>query len=164
MPKTDDDALGPALERRLRSELNRVQPRFSSPRYASAAHPAVRTWRLAPVALGVSLVSMLALSGFVATGSANPVVWTQRVVTVIESNPPPTSEPSPAQPKAAPQAGAEHTPEQQAPATSEPREGSETPEPGRTPEPTVSPGPADSHSGSDGSGDSSHFSPAPIDR
>ena len=95
MPKTDDDALGPALERRLRRELNRVQPRFSSPRYASAAHPRVRTWRLAPVALGVSLVSILALSAFVATGSANPVVWTQRVVTVIESNPPPTSEPSP---------------------------------------------------------------------
>jgi len=145
MPKTDDDALGPALERRLRRELNRVQPRFSSPRYASAAHPRVRTWRLAPVALGVSLVSILALSGFVATGSANPVVWTERVVTVIESNPPPTSEPSPAQPKAAP------------------REGSETPEPGRTPEPTESPEPSDSHSGSDGAGDSSHGSPAPID-
>ena len=163
MPKTDDDALGPALERRLRRELNRVQPRFSSPRYASAAHPRVRTWRLAPVALGVSLVSILALSGFVATGSANPVVWTERVVTVIESNPPPTSEPSPAQPKAAPPAGAAHTPEQRAPATSEPREGSETPEPGRTPEPTESPEPSDSHSGSDGAGDSSHGSPAPID-
>ena len=163
MPKTDDDALGPALERRLRRELNRVQPRFSSPRYASAAHARVRAWRVAPVALGVSLVSILALSAFVATGSANPVVWTQRVVTVIESNPPPTSEPSPAQPKAAPPEGAAHTPEQQAPATSEPREGSETPEPGRTPEPTESPEPSDSHSGSGDAGDSSHPSPAPID-
>ena len=164
MPKTDDDALGPALERRLRRELNRVQPRFSSPRYASAAHPRVRMWRLAPVMLGVSLVSILALSGFVATGSANPVVWTQRVVTVIESNPPPTSEPSPAQPKAAPPAGAAHTPEHQASATSEPREGSETPEPGRTPEPTESPEPSDSHSGSGGAGDSSHDLPVPTER
>ena len=164
MPKTDDDALGPALERRLRRELNRVQPRFSSPRYASVAHPRVRMWRLAPVMLGVSLVSILALSGFVATGSANPVVWTQRVVTVIESNPPPTSEPSPAQPKAAPPAGAAHTPEPQAPATSEPREGSETPEPGRTPEPTESPEPSDSHSGSGGAGDSSHDLPVPTER
>jgi len=164
MPKTDDDALGPALERRLRRELNRVQPRFSSPRYASAAHPRVRMWRLAPVMLGVSLVSILALSGFVATGSANPVVWTQRVVTVIESNPPPTSEPSPAQPKAAPPAGAAHTPEHQAPATSEPREDSETPEPGRTPEPTESPEPSDSHSGSGGAGDSSHDLPVPTER
>ena len=163
MPKTDDDAFGAVLERRLRRELNRVEPRFSSPRYATAAHPRVRTWRLAPVVLGASLVSILALSAFVATGSANPVVWTQRVVTVIESNSAPTSEPSPARPKAAPPAGAAHTPAHQAPATSEPREGSETPEPGRTPEPTQSPEPSDSHSASGGSDDSSDASPAPID-
>lgn len=156
MPTTDGDSLGPTLERRLRRELDRVHPRFSSPRYQSAAHLHVRTWRLAPAALGASLVSILALSAFLATGSPNPVVWTQRVVTVIESNPTPTPEASPVQAKAVPQAGPTHAPKQQAPATSRPPEHSQTPESGRTPEPSRSPEPSDDHSGSGNSGPNEH--------
>jgi len=156
MPTTDGDSLGPTLQRRLRRELDRVQPRFSPPRYRSAAPPEVRTWRFAPAALGVSLVGILALSAFLATGSANPVVWTQRVVTVIESNPTPTPEASPVQPKAAPQAGPAQAPRHQAPVTSQPPEHSETPESGRNSEPSESPEPSDGRSGSGSSGPPEH--------
>lgn len=154
MSKTDDDSLGPRFDRMLQAELHRVRPLYSTPRYLSEAHPRLRLWRFAPVALAMSLAGILVLSAFVATGSANPVVWTQRVVTVLESNPTPTPEAAPAQPKAAPQTGATHAPEHQAPATSQPPEGSETPEPGETPQPdrsaqpTESPEPSDNHSGS----------------
>ena len=156
MPTTDGDSLGPTLRWRLHRELDRVQPRFSPPRYRSAGPSLVRTWRFAPAALGVSLVSILALSAFLATGSANPVVWTQHVVTVIESNPTPSPEASPVQPKAAPQVGPVHVPQHQAPVTSQPPEHSETPEPRPSSEPSESPEPSDDHSGSGNSGPTEH--------
>ena len=162
MPKIERDDLGPVFERLLRRELNRVQPRFPSPRYLSPAHTHLRTWRFAPIALGVSLVGILALSASVATGSPNPVVWTQRVVTVIESNPAATPEPGPVQPKAAPQAGPTHAPQHQAPDTSQPPERLETPEPARTAEPGESPEPSDHESGSGESADSSHAWSPPV--
>lgn len=156
MPTTEDDSLGPPLERQLRRELNRVRPPYASPRYLSEAHPRVRMWRFAPVALGVSLASILALSVSLATGSANPVVWTQRVVTVIESNPAPTPEASPVQPKAAPLAGQTQMPKRDAPATSQAPAHSETPDSGQTPEPSESPEPSDGHSGSGSSSPPEH--------
>ena len=163
MPKTDEDFFGPVFERGLRQELNRIRPRNSSPRYLAPAHQHLRTWRFAPVALAVSLVSILALSASVATGSPNPVVWTQRVVTVIESNPAPTPEPGPVQPKVAPRAGSTQGPQHQAPATSKPPERSETPEPARTADPRESPEPSDHQSGSRESADSSHTWSPPVD-
>jgi len=158
MPKTDHDPLGPRFDRMLRAELHRVRPLYSSPRYLSEPHPRIRMWRFAPVALAVSLAGILALSAFVATGSANPAVWTERVVTVIESNPTPTPEASPVQPKAAPQAAPTHTPDHQAPATAEPPERSEAPEPSETPEPARSPEPGESPepSGNDSSSGYEH--------
>jgi len=163
MPKTDDDSLGPVLERRLRRELDRVQPRFSSPRYLSHPGQFVGTWRFAPVALAVSLGGILALTASVATGSANPVVWTQRVVTVIEANPTPNPQPSPVERKAAPPAVPSHQPEHEAPSASKSAEPAESPEPRRSAAPAGSAESGDEHSGSSSSGSSDHGSPTPGD-
>ena len=43
MPKTDTDPLGPYFGWRLRAELDRVQPPFSSPRYVQIHR--VGAWR-----------------------------------------------------------------------------------------------------------------------
>src|SRR5256885_16182744 len=79
MPKTEGDPLGPEFARRLRGEMDRIEPRFSSPRYLGASRRRV-TWRLAPAALALSLVAILGLTAYAATGSPNPVVWTEDVV------------------------------------------------------------------------------------
>ncbi len=154
MPKTEHDPLGPEFSRRLRGELDRVQPRFSPPRYLSASGRPV-TWRLAPAILGVSLVGILALSLFAATGSPNPIVWSERVVTVIHPNAAtPTPSPTPQDHRGAPAA----TPSQKdnRPSSPEPSERpeptkqsepTEQPEPTEGPEPAESPEATDSHSG-----------------
>ena len=159
MPKTDRDPLGPGFEWRLRHALDRVQPRHSSPRYQSAATPAVRSWRLAPAALALALVGVLAMSAYAATGSANPAVWTRQAVTVIQSAGHAPAGGSESQP--APLGNAAHpTPPAgagQGPALKpSPRpEPSESPEPSSSPEPSESADPNDSagHGGSDGSDD-----------
>jgi len=145
MPKTEGDPLGPGFERRLRGELDRVQPRFSSPRYLARPRRRIAL-RIAPAVLAVSLVGILGLSAYAATGSPNPVVWTEHVVTVIHPNPTTTT------PSATPQ---EHrgvtdaTPSQQENRTSSPQP-TQRPEPSDRAEPAESPEPTD-HSG-DGSG------------
>jgi hypothetical protein len=96
MPKTEIDPLGSDFESRLRSELDGIQPRFSSPRYLSAGRHHVGSWRFAPAGLAVGIVGILALSAYAATGSANPVVWTQRIVTTIQPNVAPEASPTPA--------------------------------------------------------------------
>ena len=147
MPRTEDDPLGPALVRRLRGELDSIRPRSSSPRYLTQGGP-VRL-RIAPAVLAVSLVAILALSLFAATGSPNPVVWTERVVTVIHPNAAtPTPSATPQEHRGAPPA----TPSQQgehnsSPEPSERAEPTEQPEPTGRPEPAESPEPAQSHSG-----------------
>jgi outer membrane biosynthesis protein TonB len=173
MPNDDDTGLGPGLEKRLRDELDGVQPRFSSPRYlATKPRPAI--WRLAPAALAASIVAILGLSFYAETGSANPVVWTRRVVTVLQ---PPASSPAPSERRESPAPA--QTPERhESPEPSEKPEPGESPEPAQSPEanespePQSSPEPSDGHSGSDSgsgsgsgsgsdSGDSSHASPSP---
>jgi hypothetical protein len=109
MPKTERDPLGEGFDWRLRAELNRIQPRFSSPRYLSPDAHRIGTWRLAPAGLALGIIGILGLSAYAATGSANPVVWTQRIVTTIEPNvveppPTPTSNPTPTQRGVAPAA------------------------------------------------------------
>src|SRR6267378_2880084 len=84
MSKTESDPLGRSFEWRLSNELNRVRPRWSSPRYLDATPHRVGAWRLAPAALVAGVIGILALSAFAATGSANPVVWEQRIVTTIQ--------------------------------------------------------------------------------
>src|SRR5207244_12667413 len=86
MPKTEDDPLGPGFVRRLRGELDSIRPRSSSPRYLTQGGP-VRL-RIAPAVLAVSLVAILALSLFAATGSPNPVVGRAPEVTGRPRSPP----------------------------------------------------------------------------
>lgn len=147
MPRSDRDPLGPYFPWRLRSELDRVQPRWSSPRYLT---PRVRAWRLAPAALALALTGLLGVTAYAATGSANPTVWTERVETIFHPTPPtPTPESGP--PAAAPQAvpppihKATAAPSQKA----EPSDrslGGGSPQPSHSPEPRESPEPGDDHS------------------
>jgi hypothetical protein len=158
MPKTEGDPLGPAFERRLRGELDRVQPRFSPPRYLSAGNrPLVR--RFAPVALAVSVVGILALSAFAATGSPNPVVWTEHVVTVI--HPIPSSRtPSSSPHERGDGPAATHGQDGDRRGSPEPSERaepseqpSESPERNEGPDRGASPTPSDDHSGEGSSAD-----------
>jgi len=143
-----EDQLGPHLKDRLRAELERVQPLNSPPRYLAAQTRPI-TLRLAPAMLGVSVVAILALSAFVATGSPNPAVWGHDVVTIIQSSsttPTPTPTATPTQ---KPQPTPTHKDE-----SAEPTEQSETSEPGEHHE---TPEPSDDHSGEgsrSGGGDS----------
>ena len=138
MPKTDTDPLGEGFKWRLRAQLDRVTPRYSPPRYLAPARGRIGAWRFAPVGLAAGVVGMLGLTAYAATGSPNPAVWTQQIVTRIgpgEAQPPsPSAEPSehPAAPEASdgdrpPTARPEPT------ATSEPTvrtQPNESPEPG----------------------------------
>lgn len=138
MSKTDVDPLGDRFKWRLHAELNRIQPRYSSPRYMSTARRRIGPWRFAPAGLAAGVAGMLALTAYAATGSANPVVWTERIVTTIEPNDAgptvtPTSEPSPhAAAPAAPTHHAEATPRAE---PSEHPEGTPRPEPSESPQP-----------------------------
>lgn len=144
--------LDPQLEDRLRDELDRVQPRFSSPRYISAGHRP-RLWRLAPALLAAAVLGMLGLTAY--AGSPNPAVWTQRVVNVVHPSPAPrTPEQSPTQQSQNPEPS--ETPERQAsPEPTEKPEPTEEPEPSGSPEPRESPEPSGSPE--------SHESPEPTD-
>lgn len=104
MPTTDrdDDPLGDGLKWRLRAELNRIRPPYSSPRYLSSPRHRIGAWRLAPVALVVGIGGMLGLTAYATTGSPNPAVWTQQIVTRTESSPSPVASPSPTSRAAAP--------------------------------------------------------------
>ena len=131
MPETDPDGLEPGLRARLRAELDRIRPRAALPRYLTAGSP-LRAWRLAPAVLAVAFMGILALTAAAATGSPNPVVWTQRVQTVM--NPPtpsPEVEPSPAAPKshAEVETPPAHQESPEAAEPTEPTEGHESPEP-----------------------------------
>jgi len=132
----NDDPLDPRLASRLREELDRVQPPHSAPRYLSA-HTRPIALRLAPAVLVASVISMLALSAYVATGSPNPADWGHDVVTIIQSSsttPTPSVRPTPT-----------HAPEQES--TEKPGE-QESPEPSGH----QSPEPSDDHSGEGTSG------------
>ena len=143
-----DDPFGPDLEDRLRADLDRVRPLHSSPRYLSTT-AASTGWRLAPAVLAAGVIGILALSAFVATGSPNPAVWTQRIVTTVVPNGGPESTPLPTQgqapsPHAAAPAPAPPTERTEPTASAEPSEPAEA---SPTPEPSGSPEPGDSHDG-----------------
>ena len=137
MPNPEEDE----LRRRLTEALDKVEPRFSTPRYLSA-QPRSLGWRLAPAVIATLALSVLVVSAYARTGSVNPAVWTQSVVNVVApAAPSPTGEPTKPteQPTSKPDASHEESPE---PAQSpEPRE---SPEPSQSPEPTQSPEPAHS--------------------
>ena len=155
MPKTEGDPLGPEFERRLRGELDRVRPPFSSPRYLARGGRPIAL-RVAPAVLALSLVGILGLSAYAATGSPNPVVWTEHVVTVIHPNP---ASPTPSPTTQQNQGGPAATPGQDdnrhgSPRPTERPEPSESPEPSGQPSPNESPEPSGDHSGEGSGGDS----------
>ena len=131
MPNADDEE----LRRRLTDALDKVQPPYSAPRYLAARPPSL-AWRLAPAVLAVTALSALVLSAYAGTGSPNPVVWTERVVNVVEP-PAPSPTPEPTQP-----AG------RQTPSSKPAPSHAESPEPGQSPEPRQSPEPSDDHESS----------------
>jgi eukaryotic-like serine/threonine-protein kinase len=150
------DPFGAELQARLRRNLDEVKPPYSSPRYLSAsARPLA--WRLAPAALAVSLVGMLAVSAFFATGSANPAVWGEKVVTIIESSSTtPSPQPSPTTDGQPPVAGPSHEPEHESP---EPSDAADPTEPEEHESPQPSPSPESSGSSDSGDGHSGEGSP-----
>lgn len=100
MPIPERETLGPGFERRLKAALDRFvppSPRLSSARYRSAmpGRPG-RPWRLAPALIGIGAAGM-ALTAVAATGSPNPVIWTQRAGSVIQSVSHPVASPKAAQ-------------------------------------------------------------------
>jgi len=136
----NDNSLDPELRFRLRTELDQVQPRHSTPRYLNA-HSRPIAWRFAPAVLVASVISMLALTAYVATGSPNPADWGHDVVTIIQSSsttptPPTTTAPPTVRPSPT------YRPQQQPTQKSVEHE---------SPEPSERPEPSDDHSG-DGSG------------
>lgn len=144
LPDADDE-----LTRRLREELDRVEPRFSSPRYLTAPRRP-SAWRLAPAALAAAVLGMVGLAAY--SGSANPVVWTEHVVTIMR---PAAASPTPTKPAEdehheTPRANPAESPEpRKSPEPSGSAEPRESPEPGQSPQPE----PSDDHSGSGSSGD-----------
>lgn len=154
MPKTDDSELEPNLERQLRSALDRVQPRFSSPRYAG--HRST-PWRVAPIALAAGVTGVAVLSLSAAAGSLNPAVVVNRISTAIQPAAETTPTPAPVpeeSPKPAP-------PVHQAEPAPEP---TERPEPKPAPEPTEGPEPGQTtppESGDEHDGSWSSPSPSP---
>ena len=134
MPETDADSLGPDFGRRLRSELDRIRPRYSAPRYAAAPVRGAIGWGVAPVALVASLVAMVVLTAMVATGSTNPAVWTRQVVNTIHSAPSAAPTARPDDEREGPAAAPSHEPAHES--SSEP---SEQAEPTSRSEPSESP-------------------------
>ena len=175
MPITDRGRLGPGFERRLKTALDSVVP--SAPLFARyfVTTPAQsgRPWRFASALVGIGAVGVMALSAFAETGSANPVVWTQRAASTIQSvshipetSPPPS--PSPDAHVAAPvsqQTGTSHAASSPGPQTdpsnaaqrterrqespladrSQQPEASHSPEPGDHPSPSPEPSDTSDH-------------------
>lgn len=152
MPKTDHDPLGPSFQWRLRSALDRIEPGHATPRYADPSTRALSPLRFTRLALASGVAGILALSAFAATGSANPAVWTQRIVgtirpsPVVEPSPTPEESPAPAT-KAVVPAVPTHTPTGEASPRPESPEAPEATPESASPEPSSGDG---DHSGSGG--------------
>ena len=164
MPSTEHNPMDPDFERRLKSALDRVTPPSSPPRYESAT-AGIRPMRFAPALLAGATAILLPLAATAATGSPNPVVWTQRAVSTIESvghapEASPSPPPSPERSKETPRSDTEaptHEPDHEASPRPEP---SDHPEESPRPEPSESPEPSGSHSGSGSSSPSPSPSPS----
>jgi outer membrane biosynthesis protein TonB len=134
MRNADDEE----LRRRLTQALDGVQPPYSTPRYL-AARPRPLAWRLAPAVIAVTALSGLVLSAYAGTGSPNPVVWTEKVVNVVQ---PPAPSPGPEQTQPA----RHESPSPKAAASTPSHD--ESPEPAASPEPRESPEPSTDHEAS----------------
>jgi outer membrane biosynthesis protein TonB len=158
MPIPEPEMLGPALERRLKAALDRVtppSPLLASARYkAAAARLPRKAWRLAPALVGIGAAG-IALTAAAATGSPNPVVWTERAGSVIQSvghipatSPKATHKPEPSDEARPGQVGGPGRPtptahgDGESPEPTEKPEASPKPEPSERPEPAQTPEPA----------------------
>lgn len=142
MPKTEDP-LGPGFESRLRAALDRVPIPHGEPRYTSAAAGAV-TRRAIGRALPVAAVALagLLLTAYAATGTPNPLTWTQNAASAITTmthapEPAPPTQPAnsaPAQARtpAGGEPGGEKEPAETGSEPAEPREPSLPPDSGRS--------------------------------
>lgn len=172
MPTAEHDPLGPDFDRRLGAALDRVMPptpNVTGARYrlTSATLPR-RALRLGSALAAAGALGVVSLSAFAATGSPNPVVWTERAASTIShipeagpkseatQNPPSSQNGAPS----AAQGGTAHP----SPAHSEkPADGqhpdpSDHPESSSHPEPSESPDHSSSHQPSD---DGRHGWPSP---
>lgn len=149
--------IAPGFDWRLKVALDRIKPPSVMPRYAMTRP--FRSWRFAPIALAGAATVLLALTAVAATGSANPVVWSERAASTIESvGHAPETSPSPApSPQESPRAPAAAPTDVSAP------KASPKPEPTDQPEETPRPTPADDHSRSDSPPASPKPSPTPDD-
>lgn len=154
--------IAPGFDWRLKVALDRITPPAVMPRYAMA-RPKFRPWRLAPIALAGAATILLALSATAATGSANPVVWSQRAASTIEAvghapeaapNPAPSPQQSPVTARSAPVVAPTHAPVHKATPKPAP---THRPEQTQTPRPT----PTDDRFGSNSSVSSPRPSPTP---
>ncbi len=172
MPITDDELLGPGLEKRLKAALDEAvppSPSLSSARYRlGAARRLSRAWRFAPALVAIAIAGV-AVTATAATGSPNPAIWRDKAETVIQNAGHfPGTSPKPA-PSPKPRSDGESTANHATPSDgheSEPKqspEPTERPEPSPSPEPTERPEPSptpDSSGGHDSSG-GSEPSPTP---
>jgi hypothetical protein len=153
--------IAPGFDWRLKVALDRIKPPSVMPRYAML-RPAFRPWRLAPIALAGAATVLLALSATAATGSANPVVWSQRAASTIQSvGHAPEPSPTPA-PNAEASPSTVHTvpapaPKPAAPAKAAPKPAPPTQHADESPRPN----PSDDNSGSNSHGSSPKPSPPP---
>jgi hypothetical protein len=89
MKIADRDPLGPDFDLRLRAALDRIVPPTPYPSGARYKLMAIalnrRTLGFASLLAAASAAGIVLLSGFAATGSPNPVVWSQRAASTIQS-------------------------------------------------------------------------------
>lgn len=149
---SDPDGLDPRLERRLRSALDRVQPRHSPPRYAEAAG-GVRRWGAAQGVLAAGIASLMILT-LLAAASSRSMDLQHRIVNTFQS----ATEPSP--PAASPSPSPVQVQQPAPPA----QQATPRPEPAETPEPSQRPEPGDSSPEPSGEHSGSSPSPTPGDR
>ncbi len=145
------DQLGPDFDERLRAALERFRPPTPMPQRARFNRPQPTSYRLggfrpALAAFGALAALILMVAATAASGSPDPVVWTQRAVTTVEttvetvthvseSSPSPSTERAPqSQSKPPAQAAPLKTADRQRD-SSEPTDGSRT-EPKESPNPS----------------------------
>jgi hypothetical protein len=155
MPISDDDVLGPGLEKRLKAALDEVvppSPHLSSARYRmGGAKRLGRAWRFAPALVGIMAAGAV-VTATAATGSPNPAIWRDLAGTVIQNvahfpgpSPKATKSPKP-QPRAsaATQATGNGHP---SPTSGHEVDPKPQPQPTDKPEPESSPNPPHEHPG-----------------
>jgi hypothetical protein len=169
MKIADRDPLGPDFDLRLRAALDRIVPPTPYPSGARYKLMAIslnrRTLGLASLLAAACAAGVVLLSGFAATGSPNPVVWSQRAAATIRSvgHIPEATKAEPAQTSPSISSGSTAQPG----ANSQPADGSRSSEDQKTngsegswktphPESTESPDPSHNHGASDNGQDNSH--------